>query len=307
MEGSAAVWLFGFDTVRVDPEGVRETRRLDEPGVGSVVGAEGAMYMYDASSGRVGMLDATTNTLRERAALAGWPAGERDGLIAVSRTRLWLVTGPGELSRLDRASLDVMGTTDADAAATGTWIAAADSSVFAAIETGGALDIARLDENGAIVARTPVTDLEPLGPLQAIEASRELVWIVGERGARALAARDLTARGDANLSPEAGPIRASVAVGGDLWVIAQNGGVAYRIALDGDARQLALLPAPPSTFRGQVDLAASDDAVFALVPTGTAPDDRSAAVHRINPDTMALIESLRTPSALFVGAIALTE
>lgn len=302
------LWLFGFSTVRVDPGGDDEPLQLDEArGFGAVVGGEGAVYMYDAPSGRVGRLDATTNRLRERDPLDGWQAGDQDGLVAASGNRVWLVTGPGELSRLDGESLDVIGTTDVGGDAARAWIAAGDGSLFVAVEDGATLDLARLDDDGTVAARVPVGDLEPLGAVQTVRASAELVWIVGERGARAFTTDALAVQGDVALSADAGTIRASLAAGRDLWLVAQNGGVAYRITLDGEASQIPLLPAPPATFQGQVDLAAGNDEVYALVPTGTATDDRSAIVQRIDTDATEVVDSLRAPSELFVGAIATTD
>lgn len=301
------LWLFGFSTVRVDPEGDDEPLQLDEArGFGAVVGGEGAVYMYDAPSGRVGRLDAATNRLQTRDPLKGWQAGDQDGLVAASENRLWLVTGPGELSRLDGDSLGAVGTTDVGGDAARAWIAAGDGSVFAAVEDGLTLELARLDDDGTVAARAPVGDFGPLGAVQTVHASDGLVWIVGERGARAFTSDDLAVQGDVTLSADAGVIRASVAAGSDLWLVAQNGGVAYRVTLDGEASQIPLLPAPPATFRGQVDLAAGRDEVYALVPTGAATDDRSAIVQRIDTDTSLVVDTLQAPSELFLGAIATT-
>lgn len=301
------VWLFGFSTVRVDPTGGHQTHQLDVRGFGSVAGAEGGVFMYDPANGRVGVLDATTDELRERDRLAPWSAGEHDGVVAVSSRRLWLVTGPGEVTRLDRSSLDVVGTTDVDPSAKGTWLAAEDRSAFVAVDRGRTLELARLDEDGKVVANAEATDPGKLGAVQSIEASPDLVWVVGERGARAFATEDLKGRGTVGVSAQAGAVRAAVAFGQDLWIVADDGGVAYRIRLDGTAQPVALLTTPPATFRGQVDLAAGTDAVYALAPTGTTPDDRSAVVHRIDPHKAAVTDSLQAPSALFAGAIAVTD
>src|SRR3954463_8071789 len=51
-----AVWVFGFETLRFDAQ-LRHAQHLPFTGFGSVQGADGRVYMYDAGTGRVGVIE----------------------------------------------------------------------------------------------------------------------------------------------------------------------------------------------------------------------------------------------------------
>src|SRR6476619_3695530 len=51
-----AVWVFGFETLRFDAQ-LRHAQHVPFTGFGSVQGADGHVYMYDAGTGRVGVIE----------------------------------------------------------------------------------------------------------------------------------------------------------------------------------------------------------------------------------------------------------
>src|SRR6476469_1796449 len=51
-----AVWTFGFETLRFDERLRHPEQLVGVEGFGSVYGNDGRTYMYDAASGRIGVL-----------------------------------------------------------------------------------------------------------------------------------------------------------------------------------------------------------------------------------------------------------
>jgi hypothetical protein len=302
-----AVWLFGFQTTRVDPRGTEKPRRVDVRAFGSVAARGATVYMYDPGSGRVGRLDARTNTMRERRPLPAWDAGVADETIAATSADLWLVTGSRQITRLDPKSLAVEGTTRLDRATSETWIAANGTSLFTLARRGATFELLRLDASGDIVARNVLSVVPVLGAPTAIEASGTRVWAIAERGAYALRPHDLVATAEVLAPRSAGTVRNAAAIGNNLWIIGENGTAAYRLRADADPARVALVSPPRVAYEGQTDLAVGQRALWVLAPTGSTPDARSAVVHQINPTRASITSSLDVPSSVFVGAIAVTE
>src|SRR5262249_42868012 len=62
-QSAAGLWMFGTTTVRLDPVTLSDPRGVGLRGFGSVLGGVGTVYLYDPSTGRVGVIDATRNDL----------------------------------------------------------------------------------------------------------------------------------------------------------------------------------------------------------------------------------------------------
>src|SRR5262249_58067447 len=82
---------------------VADPRGVGVRGFGSVLGGVGTVYLYDPSTGRVGVIDATRNDLAGRTTIAvpGGVGAADAPVLAEQRGALWLVTGPGRLTRDD--------------------------------------------------------------------------------------------------------------------------------------------------------------------------------------------------------------
>src|SRR5262249_57969300 len=82
---------------------VADPRGVGVRGFGSVLGGVGTVYLYDPSTGRVGVIDATRNDLAGRTTIAvhGGVGADDAPVLAEQRGALWLVTGPGRLTRDD--------------------------------------------------------------------------------------------------------------------------------------------------------------------------------------------------------------
>ena len=100
-----ALWLFGFDTVRVDPETLHGARRLGQPAFGESTGAGSHVFFYDPGSGQVGRLDAATSRFTKAQPAAAWVAPGGGGHIAARGNTTWIVTGLATVERIDGADL----------------------------------------------------------------------------------------------------------------------------------------------------------------------------------------------------------
>lgn len=303
---SAAVWLFGFDTVKVDPSGVEETQRIDEPAFGSVAGGDGAVFMYDAGTGRVGKLDTRTGVSTSRVLLEPWEPAAPDATIVATPDAVWVASGPGRATRLEPGSLNDVGMVTVADDADDSWLTTAGAGVIVASRRGDAVELVRLDPAGEVQARSSASTDSPTGTVVGIEATRDRVWVVRERGVEAFGIDDLRPRQGVALPGTAGIIRATTATGDALWLVAENGAAAYRISGDGTtAARVSVLAEPPETFRGQSDIVSGLGSIWVLAPAGAATDDRSAVVSRIDPESLRVTASLDVPSSLFVGRIAI--
>ncbi len=105
-QSPAALWLFGATTVRLDPSTLSDPRDAGFQGFGSVLGGAGIVYLYDPVTGRVGVVDATRNELVGRTSVPvdGGEGADVAPVFAAQGGSLWLVTGPGRLTRYELAT-----------------------------------------------------------------------------------------------------------------------------------------------------------------------------------------------------------
>jgi len=288
-----ALWLFGFDTVRVDPDTFEHAHRLGRPGFGEVRAYGHRVYMASRASGRVGVLDATTNEMREA---DGPPTDRTEGAeanLAVTEGCLWLVTGDGAVTSITRDGFDDPVTVEVgDGSAGGQTrvVAVSRRSVVAVVESASGLTLTLVtDEDRATrrVTRPAVSVSEGSGVVRGVASAGGRVWIAYRRELRwfdVAAARDTA------------------------WVLVANGArlLRYGVGSTRPEASVRLLADAPRTLRAQAAVVAGRGAIWALVPTGAEPGDHRAAVVRVDPDRDVVGERLDSPSDLFVGAIAVT-
>jgi hypothetical protein len=300
-----ALWLFGFDTVRVDPATLHGARRLGQPAFGESAGSGNRVFFYDPGSGQVGRLDAATSRFQKAQPVSSWAAPGGGGHVAARGTVAWIVTGPTTVDRIDAATLADAGAVAIDApGATDTWVAAGPDRVLAASPIGTTVVLRALDPAAPAVRITP--DAAPGTPV-GLARGNTTTWIVQARGATAFP--DGGAPVPVVLPAAAGPVRAAAARGRDLWVLADDGAALYRLQSDapGAVDRVAILHEPPATFRAPVAVVADSDAVWVLAPTRPEPDRHDAVVVRVDARSAKVTKSLTIPSDLFVGAIARTH
>jgi hypothetical protein len=303
---ASALWLFGFDTVRVDPVALDHARGLGSPVFGQSAARGDAVFFYDPIAGKVGRLDAATSRLSVAQPVAPWTPPGAQGDIAATTDAAWLVTGTDRVTSMDVTSLDVREQFTLDVpGATQTWISAAGSRAVAATANAAGVTLTALGEAAATPKR--VTIDPGIGPAQGVARGDGVTWIVQTTGATAVEDSGDTVA--IALPSDAGLIRAAVTNGRELWLLAEDGAAAYRLRPEDTdpVTRVAVLAARPPAFRAPVALANSDGAIYVLVPTRTEPDRHDAVVVRIDPANAEVTKSLTLPSNLFVGGIAATQ
>ena len=231
-----AVWAFGFETLRFDDRLRRPEQLVGVKGFGSVFGVHGRTFMYDAASGRIGVLRSTTNRLET---LGTAPQGTaQDDLfaptIAVDGYALWLVSAPGRLTRFGLGSkqtdapFDVVDRGGHTPVATG--VVARSGVVFTASQDGAGISVARVDAATRRVTASAHVDLAAASTLDGLAADGSNVWAVAAGAVHELDATDLTVVRTISVGPPSpGSVKGAVVAGGAVWTLAENGAALLRI------------------------------------------------------------------------------
>jgi hypothetical protein len=304
----SALWLFGFDTVRVDPVTLDRARALGTSAFGAAAARGADVFFYEPSTAQVGRLDARTSRFTVAKPVAAWPAPDARGTVAGTGRELWIVTGPGAVARVDPDRLQVREARHLDApGATTTLVAASARDAVALSVTPSAALLQQVGAPSAPPRSFPAGDPAAGGTALGIARDGTTTWIL--RSAGATAVPDVGEPSRVVLPASAGPLRAATALSDDLWVLAGNGATVYRFEPDRAAptATVPLLRRPRTTFREPVDLAAGDGAVFAMLPARTEPDRHDAVVVRLDAARARVAESLTLPSSFFAGAVAVTR
>jgi hypothetical protein len=303
-----ALWLFGFDSVRVDPVQLDEPRALGTSVFGAASARGADVFFYEPSTAQVGRLDARTSRFTVAEPVAAWAAPRAAGTIAATDTDLWIVTGPGAVARLDPKTLQVrearhLGATEA----TRTWVAASGRDAVALSVTPSGALLQPLADPAAAPVPFPVRDSSAGGTVRAVVRAGTVTWLVRDTGATVVP--DAGPASVATLPDGAGPVHAATATGDSLWVLADDGATAYRLEAGRGtpSATVRLLRSTPSEFRAPVDLVAGAGAVYALLPTRREPDRHDGIVVRIDSASAQVTRSLTLPSSFFAGALAVTQ
>jgi len=262
-----ALWLFGFDTLRLDPAHPTRVGHLGYAAFGDVAGAPGRVILYDATTGRFGVLDAETNRIVDNTTIGSRDV-DRDvrPLLAPLGDAAWLVTAPGSITRhaltsgsSDRTVALPVPVADAGARAVGTRVAAAGSTVWAVVDVvvaAGRRDVVAY----ALDAGTErIVTTRSLGDV-------DVVTVVALPGRAAVVTRNhvIVVPVSANVPPTASPgvpvaLHDGVGVDGAVWLL-------------DDAAQLTRLDPATATLARPIPLPASARPVGAgsrVVATGS--------------------------------------
>jgi hypothetical protein len=326
---AAGLWLFGATTVRLDPTTLSDPRDVGFQGFGAVLGGEGTVNLYDPTTGRLGVIDATRNELagRTNVPVQSGVSAEVAPVLAEQRGALWLVTGPGRLTRDELATgtttevtlpTDVVSEAAAGGppAATATRVVADDEAAWAVYDLGvtgnPALPAAvRVADDGTVTARAAVPDrvdgnrFEP----QAVALGDGMLWIVGRTAVVGLDPATLAVR--ATFTVQDGTpvdLHGAAVAGGLLWSYDAQGGALLGIGPDaGRVRQRVVLTGGAQTqFRALATVVGGGDVIWVRVRVGS-PNTLEQLITRVDAQTGDVTGRFTAPPQLEVGEIAVSR
>jgi len=327
-QSAAGLWLFGATTVRLDPATLSDPRDVGFQGFGAVLGGEGAVYLYDPVTGRIGVIDTTRNELAGRTTVPvqGGVSADVTPVIAVQRGALWLVTGDGRLTRDELATgatADATLPTDVvSAAAAGgppapgaTRVVADDRAAWAVYDLGvtgnPALPAAaRVADDGTVTARAAIPDrvggdrLEP----QAVALGDGMLWIVGRSAVVGVDPATLAVRRSFAVQDGASvDLHGAAVAGGLLWSYDVQSGALLGIGPDGRVRQrTALTDGAQTQFSAQATIIGGGDVLWVRVRVGN-PSTLEQLITRLDARSGDVTGRFSAPPQLEVGEIAVSR
>jgi hypothetical protein len=328
-QSAAGLWLFGATTVRLDPVTLGDPRDVGFQGFGAVLGGEGVVYLYDPVTGRIGVIDASRNELAGRTSVPvqGSGSGDVAPVLAVQRGALWLVTGPGRLTRDELATgstTDVTLPTDVvtDAAAGGppasgaTRVVADDDAAWAVYDLGVVGNpplpaAVRVADDGAVTARAALPDrveddrFEP----RAVTLGGGTLWIVGRRAVVGVDPATLAVRTSFAVQSESPvELHGAAFAGGLLWTYDSESGALLGIGSDaGRVRQtVALTDGAPPQFRAPATIVGGGDVLWTRVRVGSATT-LEQLIARVDARSGDITGRFTAPPELEVGEIAVSR
>lgn len=307
-----ALWLFGFDTLRLDPANPTRVEHLGFAAFGDVAGEPGRVLLYDAGTGRFGVLDASTNRIVDQTSIGSHDV-DRDArpLVAPAGDDAWLVTAPGVVTRhrLTPSGADhaVPLPVPAGARAGATRVATSPgaSSVWAVV-----------DVTDAAGAREAVAyELDPSGG--AVRATRALgaldvVTLVAQDDRLVVVARDRVVTvpsspmGAITTSPLSSvAVHDGVAVGDDVWLLDEQARL-VRFS-PGNGRLAPPVPLPSSVRPVGVGarVVSSGAVVWALLP-GPPGQPFHAILASFDTRTNRSSVAIGLPDQVAIGALAVS-
>ncbi len=327
-QSAAGLWLFGATTVRLDPATLSDPRDVGFQGFGAVLGGEGAVYLYDPVTGRIGVIDATRNELAGRTTvpIQGGVSADVTPVIAVQRGALWLVTGDGRLTRDELATgtmTDATLPTDAVSAADAggppapgaTRVVADDRAAWAVYDLGvtgnPALPAAaRVADDGTVTARAALPRnvggdrLEP----QAVALGDGMLWIVGRSAVVGVDPATLAVRRSFAVQDGAPvELHGAAVAGGLLWSYDVQSGALLGIGPDGRVRQrTALTDGAQTQFSAPATIIGGGDVLWVRVRVGN-PSMLEQLISRVDARSGDVTGRFSAPPQLEVGEIAVSR
>jgi hypothetical protein len=310
-ESGHALWLFGFKTIRVDPENLSHRQTFNFTGFGEVIGDAGDVYMYEGATGRLGMIDGRTNHVIDLAHVTtNFPPAllVPAPSIAVAPGRLWLVTGPGRVRSYDLATHALGNEIVLPATTTPgpTRIVVAGGVPVAFYGDGAATVAARLDGTH-VVARRVISTVAP-SEVVAASADGATAWVVGANHATALDAATLAPRATVDLQRAVpGGVGTGAGAGGQLWVVAQEKPELDRVDPQTGkvTAHVDYLPIPRG-YRPPTQLVPSATDMWMFAPTSAQTDHHEGEVIQVGLVDARKKATILTTDGLFVGGIALS-
>ena len=327
-QSAAGLWLFGATTVRLDPATLSDPRDVGFQGFGAVLGAEGAVYLYDPLTGRIGVIDATRNELAGRTTVPvqGGMSADVTPVIAAQRGALWLVTGDGRLTRDELATgatadatlpTDVVSAADAGGppAPGATRVVADDRAAWAVYDLGvtgnPALPAAaRVADDGTVTARAAIPDrvggsrLEP----QAVALGDGMLWIVGRSAVVGVDPATLAVRRSFAVQDGASvELHGAAVAGGLLWSYDVQSGALLGIGPDGRVHQrTALTDGAQTQFSAPATIIGGGDVLWVRVRVGN-PSTLEQLITRVDARSGDVTGRFSAPPQLEVGEIAVSR
>jgi len=325
---AAGLWLFGATTVRLDPATLSDPRDVGFQGFGAVLGGEGAVYLYDPVTGRIGVIDATRNELagRTNVPVQGGVSADVTPVIAVQRGALWLVTGDGRLTRDELATgtttdatlpTDVVSAADAGGppAPGATRVVADDQAAWAVYDLGvtgnPALPAAvRVADDGTVTARAAIPDRVGGGRLepQAVALGDGMLWIVGRSAVVGVDPATLAVR--RSFAVQAGAaveLHGAAVAGGLLWSYDVQSGALLGMGPDGRVRQrTALTDGAQTQFRAPATIIGDGDVLWVRVRVGSS-NMLEQLITRVDARSGDVTGRFSAPPQLEVGEIAVSR
>jgi hypothetical protein len=328
-QSAAGLWLFGATTVRLDPTTLSDPRDVGFQGFGAVLGGEGTVYLYDPTTGRLGVIDATRNELagRTNVPVQSGVSADVAPVLAEQRGALWLVTGPGRLTRDELATgttTEVTLPTDvvSEAAAGGppapsaTRVVADDQAAWAVYDLGvtgtPALPAAvRVADDGTVTARAAVPDrvdssrFEP----RAVALGDGMLWIVGRNAVVGLDPATLAVRG--SFTVQGGTpvdLHGAAVAGGLLWSYDAQSGALLGIDPDGGRvrQRVVLTDGAQTQFRAPATIVGGGDVLWVRVRVGS-PNTLEQLITRVDAQSGDVTGRFTAPPQLEVGEIAVSR
>lgn len=283
-------------------------------GFGSVLSTPGKAYLFEPSNGKVGLLDASRNTLKVIGRLQ--PEVDEpvavDPLIAKTSGGLWLVHKPGAITRFDletrRASgaVDLSTSVEAPSPST-TRIVRSGDSVIAVSEVADGYALSRI--TAATGAEQEAQVVPSNGSITGFVSNDESVWILTSSVATQIDAQTLQVEARLDLPPMSSQApRGAAVTNGALWTLGGNGSTLVRVDLATQRVTVALqiLPSETSIVRGPASVVAGDGRVWVMVQRTNDPKDHSVRIAGVNAATGKPTKGADLPTELFIAAIAVT-
>jgi hypothetical protein len=309
-----AVWVFGFQTLRLDPA-LRRAEELPVTGFGAVQGTDGRVYLYEAGSGRVGVLVAARNRLDTLAVLAPGTVETNPWapVVAVDGHALWLVDAPGRVTRFDvpgrRAGPPIAVTVPGAGPSTVTGVVAAAGSVFAASRDAAGVAVARVDPSSSAVTVTGHFALDASATLDGFATDGTHVWVLAAGTLYDLDATTLGVDRTIQIPRQTpGSVKGAAVARGGVWLLADNGATLARVdAASGRVTApLEILADTPAGFRIPASLVSDGTSVWAMVQRDDDPASHRVRVVGFDARTRTATRAADLPSSLFAGAAAVT-
>jgi hypothetical protein len=300
------VWVFGTQTVAAAPS-LRGTRPVAGNAFGSVVGAPGRVWMYEAVTGQLGSYVSASSTIERlpRAPRGRTRASTALPLIAPVADNLWLAPSPGDLARYDLSRRRVTRAVTTDADATVSAVAASGDRVVIASQTPAGIAVHVVDPANGDVARS--LTLPSVGGLHGLAADRDSIWVLGDAHLTRLTTATLRVATDVTLTPGDGAVGGAVAAFGDVYLL-RGADQLVRVGPDGTAQVVSQLRGtgnwPPVR---NAALAAGGRHVYALVPVGVTTDDESGRLLGYDARLGRATRALEFSSKFFAGGIAFSS
>ena len=297
------VWVFGSRTVAAPPT-LRGTRPVAGNAFGSVVGAPGRVWMYEAVTGQLGSYVSATSTIERlpRAPRGRTRASTALPLVAPVAGDLWLAPSPGELARYDLATNRVVRTVTTDPDATVSAVVASGDRVVIASQSPAGIVVHVVDPAKGDVEQS--VTLLSVGALHGLAADRESIWVLGDAHVTRLATATLRVATDVTLAPADGTVGGVVTAFGDGYLL-RGADQLVRVGPDGTTQVVSQLRGtgnwPPVR---NAALAAGGGQVYALVPVGVTADDESGRLLGYDARLGRATRALEFSSKFFAGGIA---